>query len=122
MEIDKLEELTWIYHALRQRKGVYLLESVVDEGKSYSTSDVHKWGSESELNTIYEKIKDLALVRMHEAQEAGVLDKVMLESMKKTYYYKAYENAESDKAGDNLDDICLERLEELVRVCSRKGG
>jgi hypothetical protein len=127
METNKLEELKWIYSTLANRAGVYLLENIVDRAKSYSVADVHKWGSEEDCSQMYEKIKDLVKVRIFEAVEAEDLDKLMAESILKTYYYKPFSDAK-EKQGDvglELDESLQKKLEEMILWCKgqeRVGG
>lgn len=105
--IKKLEELKWIYATLEGRRGVYLIEGVVDRAKDYSTSDVHLWAMDGgEIGTIYEKIRDLIKVRIFEAVAMGGdkgLDKGLAAEILKTYYYKPFIDAtEIEKGGGNI--------------------
>jgi hypothetical protein len=120
MQINKPEELNWIYHTLRQRFGVYLLENIVDDAKPYSLADVHEWGKEKELNQIYEKIKDFIKVRIFEAVEAGLLDRALAGEILKTYYYKPFvESSEGGgKIGDGIKKIVVEFVQPLESINS----
>lgn len=113
MQINKPEELNWIYHTLRQRPAVYLLENIVDDAKSYSLADVHEWGKEGELNQIYEKIKDFIKVRIFEAVEAGLLDRALAGEILKTYYYRPFveSNENGGIVGNGVKKIVVEFIE-----------
>lgn len=109
MSIDVTDELSWIYHTLQQRKGVYLLENIVDSAKSYSASSVHEWGAEVGNSIVYEKIKDLIKVRIFEAVEGNILDKQLAGEILKTYYYKPFSDLGEGK-GETV--IKIEILQE----------
>lgn len=91
--MDKREELNYVYGTLTNRPGVYLLESIVDRAKEYAVADVHAWGAEEGLGSVYEKIKDLIKVRIFEAVAGGLLDKGLAGEILRTYYYKPFSDA-----------------------------
>ena len=93
--MDKKWELEWIYSKLVSKPTEYLLGNVLNERgidgypvKNYGSNEVHEWGKEDGCEVIYGKVMDLIEARIHNAVNAGILDRGMANEILKVRYYK----------------------------------
>ena len=99
MNIEK--ELSWILGQLGLQKDIYMLAGIIEKC-DYCVDDIHSWAATNadnlEVQRLYGKIRDLMHIRILDAISGGTLEKTTGEGMLKVFYYKKYEEEQSQAA------------------------